>query len=130
MQISEEEKQFVSKKILEAGNAGLQLYLLNIHRLKQKKIKQKTAHQIRNYLSGINNAECPECLMSDQLANQIEGIARDVVSLTVHSYDFKPSLRNAIRCVDFVLRSFSQLKHIHSFIPFFFCFFFGGNYIH
>ena len=66
------------------------------------------AHQVRNYLTGKNNAETPELLIVDQLCAQIENQTRDMLSLIKHNIDIQKSLTNCIRCIKLALRTLSN----------------------
>merc|ERR1711971_1065358 len=70
------------------------------------------AHQVRNYMSGKNNAETPELLIVDQLSAQIEAASRDMLSLIKHSHNIQHQIRNCIRCNNMALRTLvTNLPH-------------------
>ena len=82
------DKEMLHNHIMAAGNA---------------------AHQVRNFMTGKNNAETPELLIVDQLSAQIEGQTRDMLSLIKHNIDIQRQLTNCIRCVKLASRTLSKL---------------------
>ena len=88
------DKQILHNHIAAAGNA---------------------AHQIRNFMTGKNNAEAPELLIVDQLSAQIEAGTRDMLSLIKHNIDIQRQLTNCIRCASLASRTLAKLIfYIHS----------------
>eukprot|EP00483_Globobulimina_turgida_P004827 UN04836 len=66
------------------------------------------AHQVRNFMTGKNNAETPELFVVDQLSAQIEAATRDMLSLIKHRIDIQRQLTNCIRCAKLAQRTLSN----------------------
>eukprot|EP01084_Bolivina_argentea_P081780 148065_1 len=66
------------------------------------------AHQVRNFMTGKNNAETPELLIVDQLSAQVEAATRDMLSLIKHNIDIQKQLTNCIRCTNTAQRTLSN----------------------
>eukprot|EP01083_Nonionella_stella_P245007 852188_1 len=67
-----------------------------------------TAHQVRNFMTGKNNAQTPELFVVDQLSAQVEAATRDMLSLIQHNIDIQNQLTNCIRCTKLALQTLSN----------------------